>query len=182
MRMRNLVLVALAPLITTGVANAAMDEMKTPELRLWSTALGAPDAEGMGTTLEIVASQSTQGSNGMVIESVALMTTKTTDGEDGTSMTDVVDSDVCSGPFKVEGGAFTVEAAMMEEEAGAKEESEPACAFAVSGEVWHAYRPWHSWDLAGSVSMGDASAEFRIADMAPAMVLEPEPEEEKGSS
>ena len=183
MKTRSLVLAALAPLIAISGANAAMDEMEKPEMRIWSAALGEPDEEGMAATLQITASQSTQGSNGMVVESVELMTTKTTEGEAGTPMTEVMGSVVCAGPLMVEGGMFTVEAAAkMEEEGAEKAEAGEAeaegCAFAVSGEAKHRYRAWHSWDLAGSVTMGEMSVDFEIADKAPAMILEPEPEEE----
>ena len=187
MKKRNMVLAALAPLIAIGGANAAMDEMEKPEMRVWSAALGEPDEEGMAVTLQIVASQSTQGSNGMVVEGVSLITTKTGEDEDGNMMTEVTGSVDCAGPLMVEGGAFTVEAAMMEEEGAEKAESAEAedegCAFAVAGEAWHTYRAWHSWDLAGTITMGEASMEFDIADPAPAMILEqPEPEGEAEGS
>lgn len=184
MKKRSMVLAALAPLIAIGGANAAMDEMEKPEMRVWSAALGEPDEEGMAVTLQIVASQSTMGSNGMVVESVSLITTKTGEDEDGNMMTEVTGSVDCAGPLMVEGGAFTVEAAMMEEEAGAEkaeaaEAEDEGCAFAVAGEASHTYRAWHSWDLAGTVTMGEASMDFDIADPAPAMILEmPEPEGE----
>ena len=55
---------------------------------------------------------------------------------------------------------------------------DPGCAFAVSGKAKHTYRAWHSWDLTGSVTMGEAAAGFAIEGPAPAMILEPEPEEE----
>ena len=186
MKKRSLVLAALAPLIAIGGANAAMDEMEKPEMRVWS-AVGEPDEEGMAVALQIVASQSTQGSNGMVVESVSLVTTKTGEDEDG-NMTEVTGSVVCAGPFMVEGrSAFTVEAAMMEEEGAEKAESaemeDGGCAFSVAGEAWHTYRTWHSWDLAGTVTMGEASMDFDIADPAPAMILEePEPEGEAEGS
>ena len=184
MKKRSMVLAALAPLIAISGANAAMDEMEKPEMRVWSADLGGPDPEGMGVTLEIIASQSTMGSNGMVVESVSLITTKTGEDEDGSMMTEVTGSVDCAGPFMVEGRrTFTVEAAMMEEEGAEKAESAEAedegCEFAVAGEAWHTYRAWHSWDLAGTVTMGGASMEFGIAGQAPAMILEePEAEEE----
>ena len=181
-----MVLAALAPLIAIGGANAAMDEMEKPEMRVWSAA-GEPDEEGMAITLQIVASQSTMGSNGMVVESVSLITTKTGEDEDGNMMTEVTGSVDCAGPLMVEGGAFAVEAAMMEEEgaenADSAEAEDEGCAFAVAGEAWHTYRAWHSWDLAGTVTMGEASMDFDIADPAPAMILEePEPEGESEGS
>ena len=184
MKKRSMVLAALAPLIAIGSANAAMDEMEMPEMRVWSAALGEPGEEGMAVTLSIVASQSTQGSNSMVVESVSLVTTKTGEDEDGNMMTEVTGSVDCAGPIMVEGRrTFTVEAAMMEEEGAEKAESAEAedmgCAFSVAGEAWHTYRTWHSWDLAGTVTMGGASMDFDIADPAPAMILEvPEPEPE----
>ena len=185
MKKRSLVLAALAPLIAISGANAAMDEMEKPEMRVWSATLGEPDEEGMGVTLQIIASQSKQGSNGMVVESVSLITTKSGEDGDGNMMTEVTGSVDCAGPLMVEGGAFTVEAAMMEEEGAEKAESgeaeAEACEFAVAGEAWHTYRVWHSWDLAGTVTMGEASMEFDIADQAPAMVLE-EPEAEAEGS
>ena len=55
---------------------------------------------------------------------------------------------------------------------------DPPCGFAVSGNARHTYRGWHSWDLTGSVTMGEATAEFAIEGAAPAMILEPEPEME----
>jgi hypothetical protein len=182
---RSIVLAALAPLIAISGANAAMDEMEKPEMRVWSAALGEPDEEGMGAALQIVASQSAQGSNGLVVESVSIITTKTGEDEDGNMMTEVAGSVDCAGPFMVEGGAFTVEAAMMEEEGAEKAESaeaeEEGCAFAVAGEASHTYRAWHSWDLSGTVTMGEASMDFDIADQAPAMILE-EPEGEAEGS
>ena len=87
----------------------------------------------------------------------------------------------------VEGGGFMVEAAAPMEEDAEKEGEEMAeageaedegCEFAVSGEVKHTYRAWHSWDMSGSVTVGEASVDFSIAGAAPAMILEPEPEEE----
>ena len=65
-----------------------------------------------------------------------------------------------------------------EEMAEAGEMEDEGCAFAVSGTVKHTYRAWHSWDMSGSVTVGGASADFSIADSAPAMILEPEPEPE----
>ena len=135
-----------------------MDEMEKPEMRVWSATLGEPDEEGMSVTLQIIASQSAQGSNGMVVESVSLITTKTGEDEEGNMMTEVTGSVDCAGPLMVEGGAFTVEAAMMEAESAEKAESGEAeaegCEFAVAGEARHTYRAWHSWDLAGTVAMG----------------------------
>ena len=116
-------------------------------------------------------------------------------------MTETMSSVACAGPVMVEGGSFMIEAAAMEEEeemaeaaadeeegaemAEAAEAEEEGCAFAVSGTASHRYRAWHSWDIAGSVTMGETSADFGIADKMPAMILEPEeemPEETEGSS
>ena len=173
------ILATLVPLAAIGGAGAAMAEMAAPEMRVWSATLGEPDEEGMGASLEITASQSTHGSNGMVIESVRLIGTKTAEGEDGTPMTEVTGSVVCSGPIMVEGGSFMIESAPMEEasESDAAAEKEPPCAFSVSGNAMHTYRAWHSWDLTGSVTMGEATMGFAIEDMAPAMVVEPEASE-----
>ena len=65
-----------------------------------------------------------------------------------------------------------------EEMAEAGEMEDEGCAFAVSGTVKNTYRAWHSWDMSGSVTVGQASVDFSIADSAPAMILEPEPEPE----
>ena len=111
------ILAALAPLAVAGVVGTAMaDEMAAPEMRMWSAALTEPNDEGMATSLEIVASASTTGSNGMVVESVRLVGTKTSEGEDGAPMTEVTNSIVCGGPIMVEGGSFHVESAPMDEE------------------------------------------------------------------
>jgi hypothetical protein len=196
MKTRNFILAALAPLAAIGGVDAAMaDEMAAPEMRVWSATLGEPDEEGMGASLEIVATASTMGSNGMVIESVTLIGTKTAAGEDGTPMTEVTGSVVCSGPIMVEGGSFMLEAAAMDEEAAAMDEEkaemaksdddaamEPPCAFSISSDAKHTYRAWHSWDLTGMVTMGEAAMSFAIEDMAPAMVVEPEPEAEAEGS
>ncbi len=187
MKKRTLVLAALAPLVAAGAANAAMDEMAPPEMRVWSAVLSEP-GEAPGATLTVTASQSTTGSNSMVIESVALVSTEISKDEEG-NMTETMSSVACQGPFPVEGGSFMVEATPMpeagemegeatEEMAEAGEAEAEPCLFSVSGEVKHTYRSWHSWDVAGSVTMGEMSADFEIASPAPAMVLEPEPEEE----
>ena len=55
------------------------------------------------------------------------------------------------------------------------EAKEPPCAFSISSDAKHTYRAWHSWDLSGTVTMGEAAMSFAIEDMAPAMVVEPEP-------
>ena len=102
MKKRNLVLALLAPLVAIGGANAAMDEMEKPEMRVWSATLGEPDEEGMGVALQIIASQSTEGSYGMVGDSVSLITTKTGEDEDGNMMTEVTGSVDCAG--LVDGG------------------------------------------------------------------------------
>ena len=180
------ILAALAPLAAIAGLDAAMaDEMAAPEMRVWSATLGEPDEEGMGASLEIVASASTMGSNRMVIESVSLIGTKTAEGEDGTPMTEVTGSVVCSGPIMVEGGSFVIEMAPMEEEKAGMadaEAKEPPCAFSISSAAKHTYRAWHSWDLSGTVTMGEAAMSFAIEDMAPAMVVEPEPEAEASES
>ena len=184
MKKRNLVLATLVPLLAAG--GAVADEM--PEMRVWSAEIVAPTEEEMSSTsLQIVASASTDGSNGMVIESVGLVTSKTSEGEDGTSMTEVVASVLCDGPFMVEGGMFTVEAAMMEEEmeeekaemAEADEAEDAGCAFSVAGSVKNTYRAWASWDVSGTVTMGESQAEFDIASPMAAMVVEPAMEEEE---
>ncbi|MCY4452197.1 MAG: hypothetical protein OXC01_09635 [Immundisolibacterales bacterium] len=182
------ILAAIAPLAAFGGVDAAMaDEMAAPEMRVWSTTLGEPDEEGMGASLEIVASASTMGSNGMIIESVSLIGTKTAEGEDGTMMTEVTSSIACGGPIMVEGGSFMIESAPMDEDKGEMAESdddaamETPCKFSVSGSAMHTYRSWHSWDLAGTVTLGEASMDFAIEDAAPAMIVEPEPEAEKAS-
>ena len=197
MKKRSMVLAALAPLVAISGANAAMDEAEAPEMRVWSAALSEPSEEAAGVALKIVASQSASGSNGMVVESVAIVSTEVSEDEEG-NMTETMSSLACAGPFMVEGGGFMVEAAAPMEEEGemaeAKEEMKEGedtaemaeaseaeaegCAFAVSGEVKHTYRAWHSWDISGSVSVGEASMDFSIADAAPAMILEPEPEPE----
>ena len=181
------ILAALAPLAAFGGVDAAMAEMAPPEMRVWSTALGEADEEGVGASLELVASASTMGSNGMVIESVRLIGTKTAEGEDGSMMTEVTSSVACGGPIMVDGGSFTIESAPMDEETGemAKSDDDPAmeppCKFSVTGSAMHTYRSWHSWDFAGTVTMGEASMNFAIEDAAPAMVMEPEPEADEAS-
>lgn len=194
MKKRSMVLAALAPLVAISGANAAMDEAEAPEMRVWSAVLSEPSEEAPGATLQIVASQSTSGSNGMVVESVAIVSTEVSKDDEG-NMTETMSSVSCAGPFMVEGGGFMVEAAALMEEdaemAEAKEEmkegeemaeageaEDEGCAFAVSGEVKNTYRAWHSWDMSGSVTAGEASMDFSIAGAAPAMILEPEPEEE----
>ena len=272
MKTRSLVLAALAPLVAISGANAAMDEMEAPEMRVWSAVLSEPNEESPGAALQITASKSANGSNGMVIESVALISTEVSEDDEG-NMTETMSSVVCAGPIMVEGGSFMIEAAPMEEEgemtegdaemadasaeasaegdaemadasaeasaegdaemadasaeasaegdaemadasaeasaegdaemadasaeasaegdaemaeasaeASAEGDAEMAeaegCAFAVSGNASNRYRSWHSWDLAGSVTMGETSADFEIAGAAPAMILVPEPEPE----
>ena len=193
MKTRSLVLAALAPLVAISGANAAMDEMEAPEMRVWGAVLSELSEEAPGTALQITASQSTSGSNGMVIESVALISTEVSEDDEG-NMTETMSSVACAGPVMVEGGSFMIEAAAMEEEeemaeaaadeeegaemAEAAEAEEEGCAFAVSGTASHRYRAWHSWDLSGSVTVGETSADFDVAGAAPAMILEPEPEEE----
>ena len=176
---RHSLVAVLAPLAMAGVVSTAIaDEMAAPEMRVWSAALTEPDEAGMSTSLEIVASASTMGSNGMVIESVMLIGTKTAEGEDGTPMTEVTSSVACSGPIMVEGGGFMIESVPMDEEKSETDDEDPACAFAVSGKAKHTYRAWHSWDLTGSVTMGEAAASFAIEGAAPAMIVEPDPEAE----
>lgn len=194
MNKRSMALAALAPLVAISAANAAMDEAQAPEMRVWSAVLSEPSEEAAGATLQIVASQSASGSNGMVVESVTIVSTEVSKDDEG-NMTETMSSLACAGPFMVEGGAFMVEAAAPMEEgaemaeaneemkegeemAEAGEAQDEGCAFAVSGEVKNTYRAWHSWDLSGSVTVGEASVDFSIAGAAPAMILEPEPEEE----
>ena len=198
MKKQAMVLAALAPLVAISGANAAMDEAAAPEMRVWSAVLSEPSEEAPGATLQIVASKSASGSNGMVVESVALVTTAIMKDDEG-NMTETMSSVSCAGPFMVEGGGFMVEAAAPMEEEGemaeAKEElkegeemaeagkaEDEGCAFAVSGKVKNTYRAWHSWDMSGSVTAGEASVDFSIADKAPAMILEPEPEVEAEGS
>lgn len=192
MKKRSMVLAALAPLVAVSAANAAMGEAQAPEMRVWSAVLTEASEEAPGATLQIVASQSTSGSNGMVVESVAIVSTEVSEDDEG-NMTETMSTVSCAGPFMVEDGAFMVEAAApMEEEAEMAEADEEmkegeemaeagkaedeGCAFAVSGEVKHTYRAWHSWDMSGSVTVGEASVDFSIADKAPAMIMEIEPE------
>ena len=188
-------LATLAPLVALGGTLAVADEMEAKEMRVWSAVLSEPSDEAAGTTLMIVASQAAGGSNRMAIESVELVITSIGEDDEG-NMTETMTSVACAGPFEVAGGAFMVEAAPMEEEgemAEAEEEMKESgeemaesgeaeedmgCAFAVSGKVSHTYRAWHSWDMSGSVSAGEASMDFNIASAAPAMILEMEPEEE----
>ncbi len=174
MKKRTLVLAALAPLVAAGAANAAMDEMAPPEMRVWTATLSEPSEAAPEVTLQITASQSTTGSNGMVIERVALVSTEMSEDDEGNLM-ETMRSVACQGPFVIEGRSFKVEAAPMEEAGEA--EAEP-CRISLSGNVSHTYRPWHSWDMEGSVTMGEATAEFEIASPTAAMILEPEPEEE----
>ena len=126
----------------------------------------------MGTMLQIVASKSTQGSNGLVIEKVGIANTKMTEG-DGGMMTEVLDSVVCAGPFMLDGHAIAVAGPDAEMAEGAPE----PCAFSLSGKVHHAYRPWASWDFKGVVTMGEQSMNFTIESPKPAMVLEQKDEE-----
>jgi hypothetical protein len=182
MKSRSLFLAALVPLVAISGANAETDEMAKPEMRVWTATLSMPDEEGMGAIVQITASKSAQGSNSLVIENVGIIGTKTSEGEDGTPMTEVMSDVSCGGPFMVEGGSFMVGAAPMEEgdakmeDAG--EAAAEACAFSVSGKVKHTYRAWYSWDFAGSVTMGESTVDFEISDEMPAMILEPAPEVE----
>ena len=45
MKTRSLVLAALAPLVAISGANAAMDEMEAPEMRVWGAVLSEPSEE-----------------------------------------------------------------------------------------------------------------------------------------
>ena len=167
---------ALAPLVAILGATAAADEMEVREMRVWSAVLSEPGEEAAGAVLKITASASTTGSNGMIVESVAVVSTET---DDQGNMTETMSSVACKGPFMLQGRrSFMVEAPSVDEDAEKKEAEAEPCAFAVSGEVRHTYRSWHSWDMSGSVTMGETPVEFSIADPAPAMLLEPEPEEE----
>ena len=199
MKTRSLILAALAPLVAASGANAAMDEAEAPEMRVWSAVLSEPSEDAGGAMLKITASATTSGSNGMVIQSVAIVSTEVSEDDEG-NMTETMSTVECAGPFDVAGGGFMVEAAApmeepMEEEeemaeaaadeeegaemAEAAEAEEEGCAFGVSGKAGNRYRSWHSWDLSGSVTMGEASMDFDIADSAPAMIFEPEPEPEE---
>ncbi len=188
MNKRSMALAALAPLVAISAANAAMDQAEAPEMRVWSAVLSEPGEEAPGVTLQIVASPSASGSNGMVVENVAIVSTEVSKDDEG-NMTETMSSVACAGPFMVEAAASMEEDAEMAEAkeemkegedsaemAEAGEAEDEGCAFAVSGEVRHTYRAWHSWDMAGSVTVGEASVGFSIADKAPAMILEIEPE------
>ena len=181
MKKRSLVLAALAPLVAITGANAAMDEMETPEMRVWSAVLSEPGEEAPGAMLQIVATRS-PGGNSIVVESVGIVSTEVSKDDEG-NMTETMSSLVCAGPFMLEGRrSFMVEAAapmevdaeMKKDDAGMAEAE--ACAFSVSGKVKHTYRAWHSWDISGSVTVGETTVDFDIADNSPAMLLEPEPE------
>ena len=198
MKTPKLVLATLTPLVALGGTLAVADEMEmeTKEMRVWSAVLSEPSEEAAGATLRIIASQAAGGSNRMAIESVEIVSASVEEDDEG-NMTETMSSVACAGPFEVAGGSFMVEAApLMEEEdemAEAKEEmkegeeemaeageaEDTGCAFAVSGKVSHTYRSWHSWDMAGSVTAGEASVDFSIASAAPAMILEVESEEEE---
>lgn len=197
MKTRKLVLATLTPLVALGGTLAVADEMEMEEkeMRVWSAVLSEPSEEAAGATLRIVASQAAGGSNRMAIESVEVVSTSIGKDDDG-NMTETMSSVACAGPFEVAGGSFMVEAALMEEggemaeaeeemkESGeemaeAGEEEDMGCAFAVSGKVHHTYRAWHSWDMAGSVAVGETSVDFGVASPAPAMILETESEEEE---
>ena len=187
MKTPKLVLATLAPLVALGGTLATADEMEmeAKEMRVWSAVLSEPTDEAAGATLMIIASQAAGGSNRMAIESVELVSTSLGEDDEG-NMTEMVNSVACAGPFEVSGGSFMIEAAAPAEEGDEKAEAEevedPGCAFSVSGNVWHTYRAWHSWDMAGSVTAGEASVDFSIASAAPAMILEVEPEEEEMES
>ena len=171
---RTCALAVLVPVIAIGATNSAMgDEMPAPEMRVWSTALGSPDENGMRTMLQIVASKSTMGSNSLVIEKVGLVTTKTTKGDDGVMMTETVSSTECAGPFMLDGHAFAVAGPDAERAEG---DPEP-CTFSVSGKAHDTYRPWKSWDFKGTVTAGEQSVGFMIESPKPAMLVEQETEE-----
>ena len=183
MKKRTLALAALAPLMAITGANAAMDEMEAPEMRVWSAVLSEPGEEAPGAELQIVATRS-PGGNRLVVESVGIVSTAVSKDDEG-NMTETMSSLVCAGPFMLEGRrSFVVEAAApMEEDAEMKKDEAgmaeaEGCAFSVSGKVKHTYRAWHSWDISGSVTVGETSLDFDIADKTPAMVLEPEAEPE----
>ena len=182
MKKRTLALAALAPLMAITGANAAMDETAAPEKRVWSAVLSEPGEEAPGAELQIVATRS-PGGNRIVVESVGIVSTEVSKDDEG-NMTETMSSLVCAGPFMLEGRrSFMVEAASPMEEDAEMEKDEAGmaeaegCAFAVSGKVKHTYRAWHSWDISGSVTVGETSLDFDIADKSPAMILEPEPEE-----
>ena len=179
MKKRSLVLAALAPLVAISGADAVADEMAAPEMRVWRAVLSEASEEAPGLEVAIVASVSTVGSNGMVVESVELVSTSVSKDDDG-NMTESMASIACPGPVMVEGGSFMIGASAMEEADEAGEKEEEGCAFEVSGMARHTYRGWHSWDLSGTVTVGDVAMAFDIASPAPAMILEPEPEKEEG--
>ena len=187
MKTPKLVLATLTPLVALGGTLAVADEMEmeAKEMRVWSAVLSEPSEEAAGATLRIIASQAAGGSNRMAIESVEIVSTSIGKDDEG-NMTEMMSSVACAGPFEVSGGSFTVEAAAPAEEGGEKAEAGEAedmsCAFMVSGKVSHTYRAWHSWDMAGSVTAGEASVNFSIASAAPGMILEAEPEEEEMES
>lgn len=182
MKTRKLVLAILAPLVALGGTLAVADEMEmeAKEMRVWSAVLSEPTEEAAGVALKIIASQAAGGSNRMAIESVEVVSTSIGKDDEG-NMTETMNSVACAGPFEVAGGGFTIEAAAPAEEgseqAEAGEAEDPGCAFAVSGKVSHTYRAWHSWDMSGSVTAGEASMDFSIASAAPAMILEAKPED-----
>lgn len=168
--------------IVIGAATlpAVAEDMEKPEMRVWSTALGEPSEDGSGLAIRVTASQSPHGSNSLVIENVAVLSTKTAEGEDGTSMTEVTGMESCDGPYPIEGGSFaSPEPASEGEDAPAIEK----CAFSISGKVHHTYRPWPSWDFKGMVTWeGDSSVGFAIEDPRPAMIVEPADDAEKAES
>ena len=184
MKKRTLALAALAPLVAMSASNAAMDETAAPEMRVWSAVLSEPGEEAPGAKLQIVATRS-PGGNRVVIESVGIVSTAVSKDDEG-NMTETMSSLVCAGPFMLEERrSFMVEAAApMEEDAEMKKDEAgmaeaEGCAFSVSGNVRHTYRAWHSWDISGSVTVGETSLDFDIADKSPARILEPEPEPEE---
>ena len=151
-------LLASLPLVVASVATAGA--AGDPERRMWMTEIGDRDANGIGATLRITAIPRSGGSNSLVIETI----TYTKDKIEGGTVKALGDPLECRGPLAVSqlgGFSFTTE-----------RDDAPKCAFAVAGKAWHTYRPWRSWDFAGTVSVNGGSIDFRIADPAPATLVE----------
>ena len=154
---------------------AVAEDMEKPEMRVWSTALGEPREDGSGLAIRITASASPHGSNSLVIENVAVLSTKTAERR-----TEVTGMESCDGPYPIEGGSF---ASPEPESEGEDAPAIEKCAFSISGKVHHTYRPWPSWDFKGTVTQeGDSSVGFAIEDPRPAMLVEPADDAEKAES
>ncbi len=160
-------LLALLPLVAASVATAG--DTKEPERRMWMTEIGDRDDDGIGAVLAITALPRSGGSNSLVIENITLTRNKMKEDAEGVMMSETLESFDCPGPLAVsQVGHFSFTTESDDDDA-------PECAFAVAGKAWHTYRPWRSWDFAGTVSVNDASIAFRIADPAPATLVEPDP-------